>query len=299
MARTTNIEWCDSTLNLMMGCDGCELRNLKAGVNRCYAGTLTDRYAGHNSGFPAAFEEPKQYPERLAPALRWSDLTGTNRPDKPWLDGLPRMIFLDDMGDTFTESLPLDWMAQHLPAIAKSKHVWMLLTKRPSRMRKFSEKYPLPANVWPGTSVTTQKSTSRIDDLLAVQGGGVKWISAEPLWESVNLERHLKIPPILDFVIVGGESGTDAKPCNIQWIRSIIEQCKAFGKPVFVKQLGSNPRDDADADIAKLMFPNGVPPGVQVEGVYQKRSTLSLDHSKGGEPSEWPADLRVRCFPNV
>src|SRR5262245_59453657 len=105
MAKAAAIEWCDSSVNLEMGCDGCELWNPKE--RACYAGHLTEKWAG-KPGFPEAFDKPRLFPERLAPALRWRDLTGTNRPDKPWLDNLPRIIFLDDMGDTFTESLPLD-----------------------------------------------------------------------------------------------------------------------------------------------------------------------------------------------
>lgn len=49
MGRETKIEWCDSTLNLQMGCDGCELWNPAAGVKHCYAGTLTNIYAGSSS----------------------------------------------------------------------------------------------------------------------------------------------------------------------------------------------------------------------------------------------------------
>lgn len=181
MGRDTDIEWCDSTLNLQMGCDGCELWNLKAGIRNCYAGQLTERYAGHNPGFPQAFNQPAIYADRLKPALAWKDLTGQKRPDKPWLDGLPRMIFLDDMGDTFTESLPLDWLAPMLPQIAASRHQFMLLTKRGERMRQFSELHPLPPNVWPGVSVTSQTNIGRLEALLKVRGGGPKWASFEPM----------------------------------------------------------------------------------------------------------------------
>src|SRR4051812_33920511 len=107
MGNKTSIEWADSTLNLEMGCDGCELRNDQ--TDTCYAGKLTDRFAGL-TGWPEAFDKPKLFLHRLDGALRWSDLTGKQRPEKPWLNGLPRIIFLDDMGDTFTESLPEDWL---------------------------------------------------------------------------------------------------------------------------------------------------------------------------------------------
>jgi len=105
MPKDTNIHWCDSSVNLMMGCDGCEL--WREGSRHCYAGTLTLRHAGRK-GWPESFDRPRLFPERLAGALRWPDLTGTARPGKPWLDGLPRVVFVNDMGDTFTESLPPD-----------------------------------------------------------------------------------------------------------------------------------------------------------------------------------------------
>ena len=191
MAISTLIEWCDSTLNLQAGCDGCELWNEKAGLRHCYAGTLTERYAGAK-GWPVSFDQPALFPERLKAALKWSDLTGTAREAKSWLNGLPRLIFLNDMGDTFTESLPIDWLAPHLPAMADSPHVWMILTKRPKRMRQFFAKHPCPANVWLYVSVTDQSTAdARIRELLRIPGDIVRGISAEPLLGAVDCSRWL------------------------------------------------------------------------------------------------------------
>jgi hypothetical protein len=83
----------------------------------------------------------------------------------------------------------------------------------------------------------------------------------------------------IDWVIVGGESGGGARPCDVAWIRDVVAQCRAAGVPVFVKQLGALPRIDGGT--------------LTVEG-YRWVS----DH-KGGDPDEWPADLRVREFPAV
>jgi protein gp37 len=226
MAITTDIEWADSTLNLEMGCDGCELWLPSKGVFRCYAGALTERYAGKNKGFPDAFDKPALFLSRLDDSLRWPDLTGTDRPDKPWLDGLPRIIFLDDMGDTFTESLPIDWLLQpygplvcpqgHRPPrvqrltdgsaivctrchtewtprsplaiMAETPHKWLMLTKRPSRMAELSRLAGgLPRNVWPGTTVTGPGNLKRVEYLLQVEGGGPRFLSIEPLLDAVDL----------------------------------------------------------------------------------------------------------------
>jgi protein gp37 len=267
MADKTTIEWADSTCNLQMGCDGCELWNPKTGVFDCYAGVMTRKWAGKR-GWPEAFDRPALFLDRLDDALRWRDLTGTRREGKPWLDGLPRLVFLDDMGDTFTESLPLDWLAPILPRLASSPHQWLLLTKRPQRMAAFAAQHPLPPNVWPGTSVTGPGSLGRLEHLCRVQGGGVRWVSAEPLWDAIDLSAYL---PRLGWVILGGQSGADARPCEVEHLRSALGQCQAAGVPVFVKQLGDNP---------------------VAEG-------LGFLGKKGGDWSRWPADLRVRQVPAV
>src|ERR1700693_4251242 len=121
MAIRTFIEWCDSTLNLEMGCNGCELWNPNAGILHCYAGMETNRRKG-GRGWPEAFDQPRMFLERLPAALKWPDLTNQLRTDKPWLDNLPRIIFVNDMGDSFTESLPLDWLAPVLEPMAASPH---------------------------------------------------------------------------------------------------------------------------------------------------------------------------------
>jgi protein gp37 len=311
MAKNTEIEWCDSTHNLQMGCDGCELWNPKAGVEHCYAGTLHARWAGKNKGWPESFDKPKLFLNRLDEMLRWSDLTGTDRPDKPWLNGLPRMIFLNDLGDTFTESLPLDWLAPILPQLAESPHQYMILTKRSKRIRDFASQFPLPTNVWPGVSVTSAANVSRIADLLAISSGGPKWVSAEPLLSAIDLsqlvcgnasgnpltkwscshsshdstrveelcESSIGHQHAIKLVIVGGESGPDARPCATDWIRSLKVQCQAASVAFFVKQLGRNPLWN-DQEIAWTAY--------EIFG-----------DKKGGNPNEWPSDLRVREFPEL
>lgn len=88
---------------------------------------------------------------------------------------------------------------------------------------------------------------------------------------------------MLNWAIIGGESGKGARPCNVEWIRGIKDQCSAAGVPVFVKQLGARPiRDIQDA-----------------VGGYLGDEGLGLSDKKGGDMAEWPKDLRVREFPTV
>jgi protein gp37 len=269
MGLETKIEWCDSTLNLMMGCDGCELWNPDKGIKHCYAGILTERYGG-GKGWPVTFGQPATFPERLAPALRWPDLTGKARPGKPWLDGYPRTIFLDDLGDTFTPSLPLDWLTPHISPMAFSPHIYIFLTKRASRMRRFFAALPeLPQNFWLGTTVTTQSTLARVRELCGIQGAAVRWLSIEPLLGPVEIPAELLSG--IQGVVIGGESGAGAREFCLEWAERLVEQCQAQGVAVFVKQLGSN-------------------------AMWGGRR-LKLKDKKGGDMTEWPEGLRIRQMP--
>jgi protein gp37 len=234
MAIHTDIEWCDSTLNLEMGCDGCELWNPKAGVTQCYAGRETNRRKG-GKGWPEAFDRPRVFMERLPAALKWPDLTGQPRPGKPWLDGLPRLVFLNDMGDTFTESLPEDWLAPALGPMAASPHQWLVLTKRPGRMARFFGRQGVPGNFWLGTSVAGEANVGRVADLVRIRGAKVLFVSAEPLLGEVSLRRWLGK---LQWVIAGGESLAGSRPSHPDWFRKVRDECAGQGVPFFFKQWG-------------------------------------------------------------
>jgi protein gp37 len=267
MAIETQIQWCDSTNNVQMGCEGCELVKHPDHKPSCYAKVMTDRYAGRK-GWPSAFEKPALFLDRIPKMINWPDLTGTNRPAKPWLNGQPRVIFLNDMGDTFTKGLPENWFAEVLPQLAASPHLYLVLTKWPQRFAHFSAKYPLPENVCPGTSVTSEKTSFRVRALLEVQAEGFKWVSAEPLWSGLKYDAAFAG---VDWVIFGGESGSVAKPCDIEWIRTGLTFCKDNQVPAFVKQLGARPMLNGER--------------------------LSLKDGHGGDWEEWPEDLRIREFP--
>lgn len=150
---------------------------------------------------------------------------------------------------------------------------------------------PLP-NVWLGVSVEDQRTADERIPVLLSLPASVRWVSYEPAlgpvnWQCIGAtalkrdalrvndsswgrpERHL------DWIVVGGESGPGARVCDLSWVRWTIEQCREAGTPAFVKQLGAVPRGGAWNDL------------------------LQLRHRKGGDPSEWPEDLRVREWPEV
>ncbi|KKN11573.1 hypothetical protein LCGC14_1025230 [marine sediment metagenome] len=255
MGSNTKIEWCDSSGNLQMGCDGCELWNKK--VRTCYSGILTNQYAG-NKGWPDSFDKPKIFPERVDTIIKWRSLVAKTRPNKPWLNGLPRVVFLNDMGDTFTEGLPIDWLSPFIDKLEKSPHIYLILTKRPKRMREFfgSLGY-VPENFWLGTSATDQATADiRIPELLKIPAK-VRFLSCEPLLEEISLWQALPAGGhLLDihWVIVGGESGTRKRAFNSNWARNLRKQCLPLGIPFFMKQIDKvQPIPD---DLMIREFPN-------------------------------------------
>ena len=290
MAKVTAIQWCDSSINPVPGCTGCELYDAEPAKNHCYAATLIRRYAGCK-GWPNSFTEPKYFPGRIEKAIAWRDMTGTDRPGKPWLNGLPRLIFLNDLGDTFAPTAPdpAEWLLSLMDEMGKAPHIWMVLTKWPRRMCEFFETHPAPENFWPGTTILNQKWADRNIPWLLRTPAAVRFVSAEPLLGAMDLSKWLSLdqwlvnplsqgpaPETIDWFIVGGESGPSARPMKLDDARSLVQQCKSAGIPVFVKQLGT----------------------VWAKNQYlQGKSLYAYGYTKGHEMRYWPEDLRVREMP--
>lgn len=181
---------------------------------------------------------------------------------------------------------------------------FLLLTKRPENVNKMIPAWwrdKLPDNVWIGTSVGYQDvSAKRVAELSKINAK-VRFLSCEPLIGPVDLWEHafvsLKVEhngdgdtqeiPVrrpVDWVIVGGESGPNARMCSVRWIDDIVRDCKEAGVPVFVKQMGSN---CVGANI-------GWPEGTKMPAIGGRIDLLS---KKGGDMNEWPERLRIREFP--
>jgi len=185
-----------------------------------------------------------------------------NKPDKPELLTKelvallhlrkPAIIGVQFMGDLFHESVPFDWIDQvmHITAMC-SQHIFKILTKRPNRMLEYFQSPSWAEiddsyranNLHLGVTVENQDNLWRIDKLLDIRA--VKYfVSCEPLLSDINFV--VKCPPYfqpllredrISQVIIGCESGAKRRPCNLEWVRSIVSQCKAAGVKVFVKQL--------------------------------------------------------------
>jgi protein gp37 len=242
----SKIEWTDTTWSPTVGCTK---------VSHCYAEGIARRFSGLPS-FPNGFDLTL-HPDRLDKPLHWRK---------------PRRVFVDSMSDLFHQGVPDEFIAQVFAVMAMApQHSYQILTKRHGRMRSLlanaergapswldlvrgwvignsygapgSFSWPLP-NVWLGCSVEDQKRADlRIPALLGTPAS-IRFLSCEPLLGPVDL-RTVPIPvrgprelalQQLDWVIVGGESGPDARPMELDWARSLVEQCRAARVPVFVKQ---------------------------------------------------------------
>lgn len=203
-------------------------------------------------------------------------------------------------GDTCTSSGIIADMSSD-----RKERYMMGLREALSRVAPTNQGLPLP-NVWLGTSVESSAPVHRIEHLKRCPAA-VRFLSCEPLLSSLALCIECLNGPYrpdtdgmhqleggrvqrpcglkgIHWVIAGGESGPGARPCNIAWIRSLVEQCKAAGVPAFVKQIGAQPVEE------------GCEPGHVFVG-RNPRSLHKLHDPKGGDPDEWPDDLRVREVP--
>lgn len=253
-----------------------------ASIYRCYAGILHLRHGSDdtqplkitNCGYASKFETPRLFPGRMSEAAGWGDLRGARRLGKPWMDGLPRLIFVSDMGDALSAGVQFAYLRteiiDNVCSRAGQRHIWLWLSKRPNRMAEFSEwlleqGIRWPDHLVPMTSVTSNKTVGRVEALKRVQSK-YRGLSVEPLWAPVNLPLDG-----ISWVIVGGESGPYSRPFDLEWARNILWQCRREGTAPFIKQLGSRPA--------------------------QAGAPLVLRNGHGSDWSEWPSDIRVREFP--
>lgn len=311
---STAIQWTDETWNPVTGCS-----RVSEGCRHCYIErTPPFRMHGRKLGDPVQL-----HPERLAQPLGWK------KPRRIFVNSLSD-LFHEDVPLDFTKevinTIEECWQLER-------GHTFQVLTKRPKRMKALMEgiyrelqiEEPL-RNLWLGVSVEDQKTADERIPILLQTPAAVRFVSAEPLLGPIDFsispngqildscdecghrrpnsqcDACIDAPPAIDWVIAGGESGPGARPCDIAWFRSIVGECAAAGVPVFAKQLGSYVVDRNDAGF-EGDEPTSWPMDTNVddpanEWNYQgAKIRISLKDRKGGDPAEWPADLRVREWP--
>jgi len=273
---------------------------ISPGCTHCYASTLNARW-GNRLEYTV---------ENLSKGHFYLDEKELQAPLKT---KKPCTIFMADMFDLFHEAIPFSLIAPVLKVACEAKwHTLQFLTKRAARMFEFFSQWasmtrdfgPLWPNMWPqghiwlGVSVESQKYADERIPLLLQTPAAVRFLSVEPQLEPVDLYWYLgdrlknDLPEDddgapysgkIDWIICGGESGPGARPFNLAWAESLREQCKAAGVAFFMKQVGSYP------------FDGGIIVGHAGGGTFHERQKLR--DRKGGDPSEWPEQLRVREWP--
>lgn len=148
----------------------------------------------------------------------------------------PRNIFVCSMSDLFHKDVPFEFVDKVMSIIAQTpQHRYQILTKRAERMAEYFRTHQVPANVWLGVTVDVAQSKIRIDSLRQIGGASIKFLSCEPLLEDLGVLNLNSV----DWVIVGGESGNQARPMKREWAISIKQQCDATGISFFFKQWGT------------------------------------------------------------
>jgi protein gp37 len=296
VSEKTEIAWTDHTFNSWWGCV-----EVSPACDNCYARTDAKRYGHAVWG--------KSAPRRFFGDKHWNEPIRWNR--KAAADGVRRRVFCASMADVFedrpndlnmgAERLRLWDLIKATPALD-----WLLLTKRPGNIERFGARVLNQPNVWLGTTVENRvHGLPRIDVLQRVEHSGIKFLSIEPLIEDLGAVDLGGI----HWVIVGGESGHHARPFDVAWARTLTAQARAAGAAPFVKQLGARPYDGYLTAVETVLAEKGRPrPADQplteeaaraIVGDLRVARPLHLKDRKGGDPMEWPADLRVREMPEV
>ena len=211
----TKIEWTDKTWNPVTGCT-----KTSEGCLPCSAGVMARSLKGMGQiKYKNAFKITI-HPECL---------------DEPKMWKKPHNIFVCSMGDLFHEKVSFEFIDRVMETIlATPQHRYQILTKRPERLYEYFTLHEVPQNVWLGTTVESQKNKYRIDFLRDLQAP-VKFLSCEPLIEDL---QELDLSGI-NWVIVGGESGMQARPMLEQWVINIKNQCVKKDIAFFFKQWGT------------------------------------------------------------
>jgi protein gp37 len=263
MGDKSNIEWTDASWNPIVGCS-----IVSPGCTNCYAMAMAARIdkirlSSHYEGLTHKVNGRQVWTGKIAQAhdhiflapMRWRK---------------PRRIFVNSMGDLFHESIPDEWIDRVFAVMALCpQHTFQVLTKRAERMRDYfaavekdddakslddhhglesvtidqwraamARKWPL-SNVWLGVSCERQQEADERMPYLWRTPAAIRFVSAEPLLAPIDFSR---VPSWgkgvgVDWVIIGGESGPRHRPMAETWAFSIIEQCKAAGVAVFMKQM--------------------------------------------------------------
>lgn len=234
MAQASHIEWTETTWNPVLGCT-----KVSAGCKHCYA----ERMAKRLSGIARAAEKSGRNAGRAAHYAqvvnkngRWNNrvFLDDKAVEQPLSWRRPRIIFVNSMSDLFHPDVPLSFIQRVFRVMnACPHHTFQVLTKRPEIAAEYSPSLNWTPNIWMGTSVENNLVRHRIHELREVEAH-IRFLSLEPL---IGPIPNLPLKDI-HWVIVGGESGPNARPMAPAWVRRIRNRCRNQGIHFFFKQWG-------------------------------------------------------------
>lgn len=259
MAKNTKIEWAHHTFNPWIGCT-----KVGPGCDNCYAESDFDKRR-HVVQWGPNQPRKRTAPSTWAQPLRWNKMAEA--------EGTRYRVFCGSLCDWADNEVDPQWRTELFELIRSTPNLdWLLLTKRISNAAAMIDAallntdigYSVPfaawpwPNVWIGATITSQAEADReIPKLLAVPAAK-RFLSLEPLLGPVDLVKAKAVRsmcktcasgqsqgciigqpgPFVDWVIVGGESGPNARPMHPDWARSLRDQCQAAGVPFLFKQWG-------------------------------------------------------------
>lgn len=294
----SNIEWTDETWNPTRGC-----RRISPGCEHCYAERVAARFCGPGAPYEGLLQLGR---------ARWNGAARFvgDALDLPLHWRQPRKIFVDSMSDLFYEGFTDDQIDRVWAVMILCYwHTYQVLTKRPARAAQWFERpdfydrilraadefrrahpglwgpdrrgldtigisnpYSHPArNIWLLVSVEDQKRAAERLPALERCRAAVRGVSYEPALELVDFGPWLGW--LIQWLIIGGESGGGARVFDMAWGRAALMQAAAYRVPAFFKQAGKKP--------------------------LEAGRLLRLKASKGNNPAEWPPEFRVQQWPSI
>jgi len=217
MTTASTIEWTEQTWNPTTGCT-----KVSSGCENCYAEAMALRLEGmgvkgYENGFNLSL-----LPERL---------------EEPLKRRKPTTYFVNSMSDLFHKEVPFNFLDRVFDITRRTpQHTYQILTKRATRMREYFSQGQrmVPSNVWLGVSVEDRKNGLPRISVLREIDASIRFLSVEPLLEDLG---EMDISGI-HWVIVGGESGPNARPMRYEWVQSIKTNCENQRVAFFFKQWG-------------------------------------------------------------
>jgi len=233
----TTIEWTEITWNPTTGCT-----KITEGCKNCYAEKMAKRLKAmgtpkYQNGFDLTLHH-----DRLFEPYSWKK---------------PKVVFVNSMSDLFHEDVPLEFIQEVFSVMNNNpNHIFQVLTKRADILEQYSPILNWTENIWMGVTVESNRHYKRVDHLRR-SGAFIKFISCEPLLSSLKEITLFEI----DWVIVGGESGTNARPIKKEWVIEMRDVCQSQKIPFFFKQWGGTNKKKA---------------GSMLDGFYYKSVPLSF-----------------------